>query len=122
MMKNKSVCVTDCSAFRLYNDKKFVTLLYQWNEDVFREMDKVSDAATFTKSNIYEFINQSGKTVLLVDCENSDPYRLCAAIRNLDSEVMGKITKIILFDDVHTTMAWRVLEGFISIPVEYILH
>lgn len=105
----------------LYNDKKFVTLLYQWHEDVFREMDKVSDAANFTKGNIYEFINESGKTVLLVDCENSDPYRLCAAIRNLDQEVMGKITKIILFDDVHTTMAWRVLEGFISIPVEYIL-
>lgn len=28
----------------LYNDKKFVTLLYQWNNDYFTEYSKVSDA------------------------------------------------------------------------------
>ncbi len=40
------------------------------------------------------------KTVLVVDCENSDPYKLCATLKNLDYEVMQKITAIILFDDV----------------------
>lgn len=47
----------------------------------------------FVKNNIYDFINDSQKTVVVVDCENSDPYKLCAALRNLDYEVMQKIQK-----------------------------
>ena len=31
----------------LYNDKKFVTLLYQWHDDEFTEYSKVSDAGNF---------------------------------------------------------------------------
>lgn len=31
----------------LYNDKKFVTLLYQWNNDYFTEYSKVSDAGSY---------------------------------------------------------------------------
>ena len=38
----------------------------------------------------------SEKTVFVVDCENSDPYALCAAINNLDSDRLEKIEKIIL--------------------------
>ena len=60
----------------LYNDKKFATLLYQWHNDAFTEYSKVSDAGAFVKNNIYDFIDDSEKTVLVVDCENSDPYKL----------------------------------------------
>ena len=63
----------------------------------------------------------SEKTVLVVDCENSDPYKLCATLKNLDYEVMQKITAIILFDDVHTATAWRILENYTRIPVEHIM-
>ena len=87
----------------LYNDKKFATLLYQWHCDAFTEYSKVSDAGAFVKNNIYDFVDDSEKTVLVVDCENSDPYKLCATLKNLDYEVMQKITAIILFDDVHNT-------------------
>lgn len=72
----------------LYNDKKFATLLYQWHCDAFTEYSKVSDAGAFVKNNIYDFIDDSEKTVLVVDCENSDPYKLCATLKNLDYEVI----------------------------------
>ena len=75
----------------LYNDKKFVTLLYQWNNDYFTEYSKVSDAGSYVKGSIYEFIESSEKVVIVVDCENSDPYKLCATLRNLDRQYMNVI-------------------------------
>lgn len=45
----------------LYNDKKFVTLLYQMNGDYFTEYSKVSDAGSYIKGSIYEFIGSSEK-------------------------------------------------------------
>ena len=105
----------------LYNDKKFVTLLYQWHDDYFTEYSKVSDAGSYIKGSIYEFIATSEKVVLVVDCENSDPYKLCATLKSLDYQHTKKIASIILFDDVHTASAWRILESFTKIPVEHIL-
>lgn len=105
----------------LYNDKRFVTLLYQWNSDEFQNLSLVSDVGERTKSNIYTFIENSERCLFIVDCENSDPYNLCAAIRNLDEEKLSKIEKIILFDDVHAASAWEMLGSYINIPVEYIM-
>lgn len=105
----------------LYNDKKFVTLLYQWHNDYFTDFAKVSDAGSFVKSNIYDFIDDANKVVMAVDCENSDPYRLCATLKGLDPESTAKIQKIMLFDDVHTVNAWRILESHTKIPVEHIM-
>lgn len=105
----------------LYNDKKFVTLLYQWNNDYFTEYSKVSDVGSYVKGSIYEFIGSSEKVVIVVDCENSDPYKLCATLRNLDRQYTKKISAIILFDDVHAASAWRILESFTSIPVEHMM-
>lgn len=105
----------------LYNDKKFVTLLYQWHNDYFSDYSKVSDAGSFVKSNIYDFIDDAKRVVMAVDCENSDPYRLCAALKGLDADVTAKIQKIMLFDDVHTVDAWRILESHTKIPVEHIM-
>ena len=105
----------------LFNDKKFVTLLYHWNHDEFNDLSKVSDASVLTKHNIYDFIEMSEKIVFVVDCENSDPYRLCATLRNLDDQYLQKITKIILFDDINTASAWSILDTFTNIPIEHIL-
>jgi hypothetical protein len=105
----------------LYNDKKFVTLLYQWNDDYFTEYSKVSDAGSYIKGNIYDYIESSDKVVVVVDCENSDPYKLCATFKNLDYEYTRKISSIILFDDVHSASAWRILESFTKIPVEHMM-
>lgn len=105
----------------LYCDKRFVTLLYEWHNDEFVNKSLVSDVSDRTKGNIYKFIEDSNKCIFIVDCENSDPYSLCAAIRNLDAEKLSKIEKIILFDDVHAASAWEMLGSYIKMPVEYIL-
>ena len=105
----------------LYNDKKFVTLLYQWHNDAFTAYSKVSDAGAFVKNNIYDFVSNSEKVIVVVDCENSDPYKLSATLKNLDKTIMQKISTIILFDDAHTATAWRILESYTDIPVEHIL-
>ena len=106
----------------LYNDKKFVQLLYKSKEDYFSDTSKVADAGNLTKDGIYRFLDKSEKVVVVVDCENSDPYKLYATLNNLDQEaLLDKISKIILFDDVHTTSAWKILEDFTQIPIEYVL-
>lgn len=102
----------------LYSDKKFVTLLYRWNKDEFTDYSKVSDAGSYVKGNIYDFINDAKKVVVVVDCENSDPYKLSAVLRNLDYTYTSKISSIILFDDIHTATAWRILDEVTNIPVE----
>ncbi len=103
----------------LYNDAKFVPMLYEQNGDAFTDMSKVSDVSERTKIGIYDFISQAKKVVALVDCENSDPYALCAAIDGLDRAARDKISKIILIDDVNAASAWKRLKDFISVPVEH---
>ncbi len=103
----------------LYNDKKFVSLLYKWNNDEFSDLQYVYDVSENTKENIYKFIENSEKTVFVVDCENSDPYALCAAIRQLEPEKLNKIEKIMLYDDINAAAAWEMLGSYIDIPVEY---
>lgn len=104
-----------------YNDKKFASLLYQWHGETFNDFSKVADAGSYVKKNIYEFVGDSEKTVVVVDCENSDPYKLCAMLRSLDHEALNKITKIILFDDEHAATGWRILESFVHVPIEHIM-
>ena len=103
-----------------YNDKKFVTLLYEIHEDYFSDMSKVTDASLMTKEGIYRFLEQSKRCAIVVDCENSDPYKLYATLNNLNQNaLLHKIAKIILYDDIHTTSAWDILSEFTEIPVEH---
>lgn len=104
----------------LYTDKRFVILLYEWNGDKFTDYSKVSDAKDSTKGGVYDFLYDSDKTVVMVDCENSDPYHLCATLNSLNSENLEKIAKIVLYDDVHTSSAWQILDSYTDIPVEHI--
>lgn len=104
----------------LYNDKKFLTLLYEANEDCFTDFSKVSNASNFTKENIFDFLVNSDRVAIMVDCENSDPYKLYAVLNNLNQQyLLNKVSKIILCDDINTTSAWDILEQFTKIPVEH---
>ena len=42
-------------------------------------------------------------------------------MRNLDTQYLKKISKIILYDDVNAASAWSILETFTPIPIEYVL-
>ena len=55
----------------------------------------------------------------MVDCENSDPYKLCAALRELDQDTLSRVSKVMLYDDSHSASAWRILSSYIGCPVEH---
>lgn len=108
--------------FILYNDKKFVSLMYEKHQDYFTDISRVSDAADVTKHGIYDFLDASKIGVtLVVDCENSDPFKLYSVLKNLDMERLKKINKIILYDDVHASTAWSMLNEFTTLSVEHIM-
>lgn len=96
-------------------------MLYQQHGDIFNDNSKVSDAGSHIKNNIYNFIDASDKTVLIVDCENSDPYKLCSTLRSLNDEELEKVQKIILYDDIHTSKAWGLLERYTRIKIEHVI-
>ena len=104
----------------LYTDGKFLSLLYSWHNDYFEDPNLYKDAHSETKQNIYDFVGNSNKTVVAVDCENSDVYKLYSVLKNLKSEELSKIEKIVLYDDEHTSPGWDFLEKFTKIPVEHI--
>lgn len=104
----------------LYHDKKFVTLLYQRHKDKFLDLGKVSDEGQLAVGSIYDFVEQAGKVVMVVDCENTDPYRLCATLNVLTKQIQSKVHKIMLFDNADTIHLWRILESYTTIPVEYV--
>ena len=104
-----------------YNDKKFVEILYRQNGEEFTDLGKVSDAGASSKKAIGDFIEESGKTVFVVDCENSDPFRLYTAINGLPKDTRAKISKIIMYNDINASNAWELLKHQLEIPVEEIL-
>ncbi len=111
----------DCGNI-LYNDKKFCTLLYKLHGERFDDLSKVTDAMSSVKNSIYEFIEQSTKTIIVVDCENSDPYKLIATLNNLDADTVSKISKIFLYNDIHASTAWRLFESYCGgVAVEHIM-
>ena len=79
----------------LYTDGKFISILYQMHNDHFEDKSKFKDATEDTKSSIYEFIDESYKTAIVVDCENSDVFKLYGVLKNLNQDELSKIEKII---------------------------
>ncbi len=105
----------------LYSDKKFVTLLYENHEDYFEDVSLVSGAGDITNANIYDFIEESTRLTVVVDCENSDPVKLAAFLSSLSVDQQGKITKVMLFDSDYTTSGWSVLSKIPGLPFERII-
>ena len=106
----------------LLHDGKFVSILYASHGDKFIEFDKVTEAKSEIRHSLYEFIGSHESIAVMVDCENSDPYKLCAVLRNIVDNCEGavdRINKIILYDDPHTASTWKILNKYIEIPVEH---
>ena len=116
----------------LCNDRKFMVLLYRINGDTFHDYERVYDASEETKSSLTGYLLTHDDVTLLVDCENSDPYKLCAMFDFLretqrqyletptlipEGQHWGQIRKIILFDDYHTIDAWDILNEYVHVPV-----
>lgn len=103
----------------LMNDKKFLEILYAQHNEVFNDTSKTRDASDDTKNNIYHFLETGERIELVVDCENSDPYKIYGMIKNLNANQLEKVEKMVLYDDPHTSCAWDWLEKYISIPVKH---
>lgn len=108
----------DCGNM-LINDSKFVSVLYDQNNDVFTDYTKVKDAKDSVVGNIYEFIDRNESVQLVVDCENSDAFKLASMLKQLDDEEIDKIDSIVLYDDIHTTDAWGYLDKMTDVPIEH---
>lgn len=104
------------------NDYFFIKHIYEQHNDRMFDTSNLSDVSEQIKNRIYDFINESSKTVLIVDCENADPYSLCAMFRSLDDSQMSKIHKIILYDDPQAASGWRFFEQHIGIDPAKIEH
>lgn len=103
-----------------WNDRRFVTRLYEANNDYFMDLAKVSDCGSLVKDNIHRFLFENRRTVMMVDCENSDPYRLTATLKGLGNTFLDKLEKIVLVNDVNTSSGWRILAEHIApIRVEH---
>jgi hypothetical protein len=101
----------------LYNDLKFLKLLYLANNDRFQAGQYVVDAREEKKEEIYDFVEEANNIAVFVDCENVDPYAFGATILNLDEVSLSKIKKIILYDDVNTSTAWDYMAEIIKLPI-----
>ncbi|MBR4880926.1 MAG: hypothetical protein IKU19_03270 [Clostridia bacterium] len=104
--------------FILYNDFKFLSAVYTANNDNFRAVHYIIDAKSETKEGVYEFLEGANNAAIFVDCENVDPYAFGATLLNLNNEMLGKIKKIVLYNDVHTSAAWHYINEIIDIPFE----
>lgn len=99
----------------LSDDVKLLSVLYRQHNDEFTMFGHCKDADTTTKNSLNTFIESSDMVDLVVDCENSDVYKLYAMLKSIDQESVGKIHKIILFDDAHTTVGWDILKDCIDV-------
>lgn len=100
----------------LHNDAKFASLLYAAHNKQFTDYNKVVGAGYRTKEGLYGFISSQKNIALVVDCENADPYRFCAVLRNIQGnckESATNLTRIILYDDIHSASAWKVIDQYL---------
>lgn len=103
----------------LFNDEKFVTFLYGMHGIAFEDRQKLKDASDYTKGNIHSFIEHGDSVAVIVDCENANLFKLYSLLERLDRGAIQKIKKIILYNDIHTSTAWALLNRFTTINVEH---
>ncbi len=104
----------------LYNDRKFLTLLYEFHEDCFHDESLVRGASKKDMVTIDSFLDDCSKVLVVVDCENSDAVKLAAALSSLPAYQIDKIFKILLFDSDYTTSTWPILSKVAQFPLEHI--
>lgn len=105
----------------LYNDSRFLQLLYSWNWDTFTYTGHVTVMSADTKENICSFLEASNRTAIVVDCENADPYRFHAVLEYLGQDLLSSVEKILLFNDTRTTAAWNCIGKQLGVPVQQVI-
>ncbi|HIT33998.1 MAG TPA: hypothetical protein IAC31_05155 [Candidatus Faecousia intestinigallinarum] len=94
----------------LFNDRHIMPLLS-------RRDTPPNNHGLFIQREVDHFIQGGKHTIIVVDCENSDPYKMRGALYRFPEK---QILKILLLDGEHSNAAWRLLKNYTAIPVEYI--
>ncbi len=102
------------------SDAYFLSTLYEWHGEEFIQLSKVQDASEATKEELEQFIKNSTHTLVIVDCENSDPYSFYSMIEGIRHRELDHVDKILLIDDDNTTEAWDILNEFTDVTIEHI--
>lgn len=103
------------------SDLVFLQLLYEQNGTEFKEGWRVSQITEGTRKRLYDFLNNAERAVILVDCENTNPFNLYAALADLEDRLLSVVSKIVLYNDVNTSIVWERVKDELSIPVEHIM-
>ena len=112
---------SDNEPYLFKDDITLLTVLYRKNGLEFEQEDKCQDASVQIKNNVYDFLESASRTVIVVDCENANPFKLYSFLTSDGiSSKLSKIEKIILYDDVNTTKQWANLQNVTQIPIERI--
>ncbi|MCD8285992.1 MAG: NYN domain-containing protein [Clostridia bacterium] len=101
----------------LYNDEKFLKMLYGANRDIFKAAEYVIDAPAQSKESFYDFVSKAGSVAIFVDCENVTPYSFVGMLKGLDANNISKIREIVLYDDEHTSTAWDYVSSYVDIDI-----
>lgn len=104
----------------LSGDEKFLKIMYNQHGEAFTDGEKYRTSTHGTKEDLHEFLTSAGKAAIVVDCENSDPYKLCGILKGLSEEDVSRIQKIVLYDDSNTTIAWDYVAHFAPVHVEHV--
>ena len=109
----------------LFNDGKFLDLLYRKNRDKFTDSSKVNDISSVAKDDFQEFLEAADAIHIVVDCENADVFKVYSMLEGLKKaypqDLFKKIKKIKLYDDIHTSSAWKLLQRFTDIKIDHTL-
>lgn len=92
----------------LYNDYNFLTALYADNKSSFDRPELVSDDYDNNVDTVSHFL-LNGQTEIIVDCENANPFFIYAFLNSISDENYNRISKVILFNDVNASTAWKSL-------------
>ena len=63
---------------------------------------------------ILTFLDAHKATTIFVDCENVDPFFLCAALSVIPGDRRDKLNKVVLIDSEQSSVAWRRLPDHVS--------
>ena len=103
----------------LFNDEKFLHFLYQMNGEKFLEKNRVVKVSDFTINKVDSYINENKKIVIVVDCENADPYILIYVLRYFEKKYYNNILKVTLYNDNHTSVTWKSFKQYVGIAIEH---
>ena len=92
----------------LYNDYYFLTSIYKDNKSSFDRPELVANDYDNNVGAVSSFL-LNGQTEIVVDCENANPFFIYAFLNAISDENYNKISKVLLFNDVNASTAWKSL-------------